>query len=61
MPLNIEDPETERVAAEVALLTGQTKTGPIRYALRQVVQAKAGPPVTQGERLARSQRRRPGR
>jgi antitoxin VapB len=32
--LNIKDPETERLAAEVASLTGETKTGAIRAALR---------------------------
>lgn len=34
MALNIKDPETERLAAEVAALTGETKTGAIRSALR---------------------------
>ena len=54
MALNIKDPETERLAAEVAALTGQTKTGAIRYALRQVLQAKSLPSVTQREeRLTR--------
>ncbi len=33
MPLNIKDPVTERLAAEVALLTGETKTGAIRRSL----------------------------
>ena len=54
MALNIKDPETERLAAEVAALTGQTKTGAIRYALRRVLQAESGPSVTQREeRLTR--------
>lgn len=35
MPLNIKDPETERLAAEVAQLTGESKTGAIRVALRE--------------------------
>jgi antitoxin VapB len=35
MPLNIKDPETERLAAEVATLTGETKTGAIRRALQE--------------------------
>jgi antitoxin VapB len=35
MALNIKDPETERLAAEVARLTGDTKTGAIRAALRE--------------------------
>jgi antitoxin VapB len=39
--LNIKDPETERLAAEVAALTGTTKTGAVRYALRQVLAAAA--------------------
>jgi antitoxin VapB len=34
MPLNIKDPETERLAREVAALTGESKTGAIRSALR---------------------------
>jgi antitoxin VapB len=33
MGLNIKDPETERLAAEVAKLTGDSKTGAIRSAL----------------------------
>ena len=41
MALNIKDPETERLAAEVAALTGTTKTGAVRYALRQVLQAQS--------------------
>lgn len=35
MGLNIKDPETERLAAEVASLTGESKTGAIRTALRE--------------------------
>jgi antitoxin VapB len=35
MALNIKDPETERLAAEVAALTGESKTGAIRTALRE--------------------------
>ncbi len=49
MALNIKDPETERLAAEVAALTCQTKTGAVRYALRQVLQAKSPPSVTRRE------------
>lgn len=41
MALNINDPETERLAAEVAALIGTTKTGAVRYALRQVLQARS--------------------
>jgi antitoxin VapB len=33
MPLNIKDPITERLATEVARLTGESKTGAIRTAL----------------------------
>ena len=32
--MNIKDPETEQLAAEVAKLTGTTKTGAVREALR---------------------------
>ncbi len=35
MVLNIKDPETERLAAEVAALTGESKTGAVRTALRE--------------------------
>jgi antitoxin VapB len=35
MPLNIKDPEAERLAGEVAALAGETKTGAIRTALRE--------------------------
>jgi antitoxin VapB len=35
MALNIKDPETERLAAEVAAMTGDSKTGAIRAALRE--------------------------
>jgi antitoxin VapB len=52
--LNIKDPETERLAAEVAALTGTTKTGAVRYALRQVLEARSRPSVRQREeRLTR--------
>jgi len=35
MALNIKDPETERLAAEVAALAGESKTGAVRTALRE--------------------------
>jgi antitoxin VapB len=35
MALNIKDQETERLASEIAALTGETKTGAIRQALRE--------------------------
>ncbi len=54
MALNIKDPETERLAAEVAALTGKTKTGAVRYALRQALESLSRPTVRQREeRLTR--------
>jgi antitoxin VapB len=35
MALNIKDPETERLAEEVAAMTGESKTGAIRQALAE--------------------------
>jgi antitoxin VapB len=35
MALNIKDPEAERLAAEVARLTGESKTAAVREALRE--------------------------
>jgi antitoxin VapB len=35
MALNIKDKETEKLAAEVASMTGDTKTGAVREALRE--------------------------
>jgi len=35
MALNIKDPETEKLAAEVAALTGESKTGAVKTALRE--------------------------
>lgn len=35
MALNIKDPETERLVAEVAAMTGESKTGAIRSALAE--------------------------
>lgn len=35
MALNIKDPEAERLAAEVARMTGESKTGAIRSALSE--------------------------
>lgn len=35
MALNIKDPEAERLAAEVAALTGETKTRAVRVALEE--------------------------
>jgi antitoxin VapB len=54
MALNIKDSETERLAAEVAALTGTTKTGAVRYALRQVLEQLSRPAAQQREeRLTR--------
>lgn len=49
MALNIKDPETERLAREVATLTGTTKTGAVRYALRQALRSLSRPAVRQRE------------
>jgi antitoxin VapB len=38
MALNIKDPETEQLAAEVARITGESKTGAVRTALRERMQ-----------------------
>jgi antitoxin VapB len=35
MALNLKDPEVEKLAAEVAEMTGSTKTGAVREALRE--------------------------
>lgn len=35
MALNIKDPETERLASEIAAMTGESKTGAVRQALRE--------------------------
>jgi len=35
MPLNIKDPEAERLAAEVAALADETKTRAVRIALKE--------------------------
>ncbi len=35
MALNIKDPETERLASEIATLTGESKTGAVRQALSE--------------------------
>jgi antitoxin VapB len=52
--LNIKDPETEHLAAELAVMTGKTKTGAVRYALRQALESLSRPTVRQREeRLTR--------
>jgi len=35
MALNIKDPETEELAAEIARITGESKTAAVRTALRE--------------------------
>jgi antitoxin VapB len=37
MALNIKDPETELLAAQAAALTGDSKTGAVRRALRELL------------------------
>jgi antitoxin VapB len=53
MALNIKDQETERLAAEIAALTGETKTGAIRQALRErkrrLLAARGG--LSRGDRM----------
>lgn len=53
MALNIKDPETERLAAEVAAMTGESKTAAVRRALAERKQrlavAQAG--VAPGDRM----------
>lgn len=55
MALNIKDPETERLATEVAMLTGETKTRAINVALRErrerLLAARSAP--DRADRLAR--------
>ena len=45
MALNIKDPETERLAAEVAALTGESKTRAVRIALQERKARLAAPSV----------------
>ncbi|WP_370936267.1 type II toxin-antitoxin system VapB family antitoxin [Amycolatopsis sp. cg13] len=56
MAMNIKDPETERLAAEVAELTGTTKTGAVREALRAFREDLVRKTETPEERLARLHR-----
>lgn len=55
MALNIKDPETETLAREVAAMTGESKTGAIRTALRERKQRLSlqGVGEDRGERLRR--------
>ncbi|RJQ85007.1 type II toxin-antitoxin system VapB family antitoxin [Amycolatopsis panacis] len=56
MAMNIKDPEAERLAAEVAALTGDTKTAAVRTALRELRDKLAANPETAEERLQRLHR-----
>jgi antitoxin VapB len=53
MALNIKDPETERLAAELASRLSTTKTGAIRDALRTRLAALREPVVPSRDALAR--------
>jgi len=55
MALNIKDPETERLAAEVAQLAGETKTQAVRVALRERRDRfkRRIPPADRAKRLRR--------
>ena len=54
MPLNLKNPEVERLAAEVARLTGESKTEAIRKALEERRRRlKAIAPTERRERLLR--------
>lgn len=55
MALNIKDPVTEQLAAEIADLTGETKTRAVRVALEERKERLTVPPAHQSraERLAR--------
>lgn len=55
MALNIKDPVTERLAAEVAALTSNTKTGAIRSALEDQLQrlTEQAARRTRGDRVRR--------
>jgi antitoxin VapB len=53
MALNIKDPETERLASEIAAMTGESKTGAIRRALserkQRLLLARSG--MARGDRM----------
>jgi len=51
MALNLKNPDVERLAAEVARLTGESKTEAIRRALEERRRRLMGPPAA--ERRAR--------
>jgi len=53
MALNIKDPEAERLASEIAALTGESKTGAVRQALterkQRLLLARSG--MARGDRM----------
>ena len=52
MALNIKDPETERLATELAALTGETKTRAVRIALEERAE-RLGKRESAGARMVR--------
>ena len=52
MALNIKDPETDRLAAEVAALTGESKTRAVKVALQERKQRLASRVVHRDRRQA---------
>lgn len=59
MPLNIKDPETERLVTEVTALTGESKTRAVRHALMErrdrLILARSG---SRGDRMVQMLERR---
>jgi len=55
MPLNIKNREVEALAAEVARMTGETKTEAVRQALVER-KARLGLRIDPGDRLGRARR-----
>lgn len=55
MPLNIKNREVEQLAAEVARMTGETKTEAVRRALAER-KARLGLRIDSGDRLGRAER-----
>jgi len=55
MALNIKDPETEQLAAEVAAMAGESKTRAVKVALHERKERLKllGKPADRGERLRR--------
>jgi antitoxin VapB len=54
MALNVKDPEAERLAAEVARRSGESKTGAVRTALRERLERLSERPEgSAGDRLER--------